>query len=240
MIRPIWYLYEPVDGAVRGIFLVGNPAILWGGLIAVAACLYAWMRDGSGRMLAVAGLWIASYAVWIVIPKSIGFFYYYYLSSIFLALPLAAPYPTASPTAATRIGTRHSSSSPSACSSISIRSSRRCRWAIRRTSGTGCGSRPGRKGRSARVHRPARNLPSSDAGGHRMRMMLAMGAATMLCGCAAYQRPGPGDPPYPRTESSTRKPPREPRVERWTRAQRDCEVGDRKNQRRCVMPYPED
>jgi dolichyl-phosphate-mannose--protein O-mannosyl transferase len=90
MIRPIWYLYEPVDGAMRGIFMVGNPAILWGGLIAVAACLYSWMRDGSGRMLAVALLWIASYAVWAAIPKSLGFFYYYYLSSIFLALPLAA------------------------------------------------------------------------------------------------------------------------------------------------------
>lgn len=92
MIRPIWYLYEPVDGAVRGIFMVGNPAILWGGLIAVVACLYAWLRDGSGRMLAVAGLWIASYAMWILIPKSLGFFYYYYLSSIFLALPLAAAF----------------------------------------------------------------------------------------------------------------------------------------------------
>ncbi|WCM28156.1 glycosyltransferase family 39 protein [Sphingomonas sp. QA11] len=92
MIRPIWYLYEPVDGAMRGIFFVGNPAILWGGLLAVAACLYAWLREGSARMLAVAGLWIASYAIWIVIPKSIGFFYYYYLSSIFLALPLAAAF----------------------------------------------------------------------------------------------------------------------------------------------------
>ncbi len=40
-------------------------------------------------MLAVAGLWIASYAMWILIPKSLGFFYYYYLPSIFLALPLA-------------------------------------------------------------------------------------------------------------------------------------------------------
>ncbi|MEG3150721.1 phospholipid carrier-dependent glycosyltransferase [Sphingomonas sp. ZT3P38] len=92
MIRPIWYLFENVDGAVRGILLIGNPAVLWGGLIAVAACLYGWMRDGSPRLLAVAALWIASYAVWIVIPKSIGFFYYYYLPSIFLALPLAAAF----------------------------------------------------------------------------------------------------------------------------------------------------
>ena len=40
-IRPIWYLYEPVDGAVRSILMLGNPVVMWGGLIAVLACLYA-------------------------------------------------------------------------------------------------------------------------------------------------------------------------------------------------------
>lgn len=92
MVRPIWYLYEPVDGAVRGVLMIGNPAIFWGGLIAIAACLYAWVREGSARLLAVVLLWAGSYAMWIVIPKSIGFFYYYYLPSIFLALPLAAAF----------------------------------------------------------------------------------------------------------------------------------------------------
>ena len=92
MIRPIWYLYEPVDGAVRGVLMIGNPAILWGGLIAVAACLIAWVREGSAKLLAVVLLWAGSYAMWALIPKSIGFFYYYYLPSIFLALPLAAAF----------------------------------------------------------------------------------------------------------------------------------------------------
>ncbi len=91
-IRPIWYLYEPVDGAVRGVLMLGNPAIMWGGLIAVAACLYAWWRDAAPKLGLTALLWIASFAVWIIIPKSIGFFYYYYLPSIFLALPLAAAF----------------------------------------------------------------------------------------------------------------------------------------------------
>ena len=90
--RPIWYLYEPVDGAQRGILLIGNPAILWGGLIAVAACLYAWWRDRAVAVGAIAGLWIAAYLPWIIIPKKIGFFYYYYLPSIFLCLALAAAF----------------------------------------------------------------------------------------------------------------------------------------------------
>ncbi|WP_188445679.1 phospholipid carrier-dependent glycosyltransferase [Sphingomonas psychrolutea] len=89
MVRPIWYLYEPADGAQRGVLLIGNLAILYGGLTAVAACLFGWWRDRSAVLLASAGLWIGSYAVWAVIPKSIGFFYYYYLPSIFLCIALA-------------------------------------------------------------------------------------------------------------------------------------------------------
>lgn len=89
MIRPIWYLYERTDGAQRGVLLIGNLAILWGGLIAVAACLWGGIRERNLTLLAAAGPWIGSYAVWSVIPKSLGFFYYYYLPSIFLCVALA-------------------------------------------------------------------------------------------------------------------------------------------------------
>ena len=88
MYRPIWYLYEPADGAQRGVLLIGNLVVLYGGLIAVLACLYGWWRDRSAALLAAAGLWIGSYGVWAAIPKSIGFFYYYYLPSIFLCIAL--------------------------------------------------------------------------------------------------------------------------------------------------------
>lgn len=89
MVRPIWYLYERADGAQRGVMLIGNLVVLWGGLAAVAACVYGGVRDRSPRLLAAAGLWIGSYAVWALIPKKIGFFYYYYLPSIFLCVALA-------------------------------------------------------------------------------------------------------------------------------------------------------
>ncbi|MES2097333.1 MAG: phospholipid carrier-dependent glycosyltransferase [Pseudomonadota bacterium] len=92
LIRPIWYLYEPADGAMRGILMIGNPAILWGGLLAVLACLEGWLRDRNPKLLFAAALWIASYAVWAVTPKSLGFFYYYYLPSIFLCIELAAAF----------------------------------------------------------------------------------------------------------------------------------------------------
>jgi len=92
MIRPIWYFYEWDQGAQRGVLLIGNPVIMWGGLLAVLACLWAGFREKAVRPLAVALLWIASLAIYIVIPKSIGFYYYYHLSGIFLCLALAVAF----------------------------------------------------------------------------------------------------------------------------------------------------
>lgn len=92
LIRPIWYLYQAADGAQRGILMLGNPVLMWGGLVAVLACLWKGVRERDPKLLAVAGLWIASVIVWAVTPKSIGFYYYYYLSSIFLCMALAAAF----------------------------------------------------------------------------------------------------------------------------------------------------
>ncbi|MGP7794564.1 phospholipid carrier-dependent glycosyltransferase [Sphingomonas sp. CLY1604] len=88
--RPVWYFYEPADGAQRGVLMLGNPVVMWGGLVAVLACLFAWLRGRDGKAGGVALLWIGSVAMWAIIPKSLGFYYYYYLSSIWLAIVIAA------------------------------------------------------------------------------------------------------------------------------------------------------
>ncbi|AQR73871.1 phospholipid carrier-dependent glycosyltransferase [Sphingomonas sp. LM7] len=92
MLRPIWYFYEWDDGAQRGVLLIGNPVIMWGGLVGVLACLWAGFREKAHRPLALALVWIASLGIYVVIPKSLGFYYYYHLSGIFLCLVLAAAF----------------------------------------------------------------------------------------------------------------------------------------------------
>ena len=87
--RPIWYFYQVADGAQRGIFLLGNPAVMWGGLIAVAMCALGWLRTREIRLGVAAGLWIGGFAVWAIIPKSLGFYYYYFLPAIWLSVALA-------------------------------------------------------------------------------------------------------------------------------------------------------
>lgn len=92
MTRPMWYLYELDQGVQRGVLLVGNPVIMWGGLIAVATCYWTALRRQALRPLAVALLWTASVAIYAVIPKSLGFYYYYHLSGIFLCLTIAVAF----------------------------------------------------------------------------------------------------------------------------------------------------
>jgi dolichyl-phosphate-mannose-protein mannosyltransferase len=92
MIRPIWFFYEWDRGAQRGVLLIGNPVVMWGGLAAVLACLWAGVRRRASVPLAVALLWVASVAVYAIIPKSLGFYYYYHLSGLFLCLVIAVAF----------------------------------------------------------------------------------------------------------------------------------------------------
>ncbi len=92
LIRPIWYFYEPDNGVQRGVLLLGNPAIMWGGLVAVAVCLWTGWRRRMPALVGVGLLWVGSLAVWAAIPKSLGFYYYYHLSGIWLCMALAAAF----------------------------------------------------------------------------------------------------------------------------------------------------
>ena len=90
--RPIWFLYEKVDGAQRGVLLVGNPLTMWLGLPAVLGCaVWGWLRRGmplGAAMLATFVLYTASLALWIVAPKPVQFYYHYLLAGTFLTIAL--------------------------------------------------------------------------------------------------------------------------------------------------------
>jgi dolichyl-phosphate-mannose--protein O-mannosyl transferase len=87
--RAIWYLYEPADGAQRGVLLIGNPLTMLLGLPAVAWC--AWIAWSRKRMdaLAVALIYAASLGLWIVAAKPIQFYYHYFTPSMALLAGLA-------------------------------------------------------------------------------------------------------------------------------------------------------
>ena len=87
-LRAIWYLYEPIDGAQRGIVLIGNPLTMLLGLPAMIWAVWRSVR-GDRAALAVAVLYAVSLGFWMVVNKPVQFYYHYFLPSCFLLAALA-------------------------------------------------------------------------------------------------------------------------------------------------------
>ena len=86
MLKPVWvYAGEAIDSSISNIYIMSNPVVIWGGLLAIALCLY-WVIVERNRKV---GLVVFSYFVffvpWALSPRIM--FYYHYLPSIpFLAI----------------------------------------------------------------------------------------------------------------------------------------------------------
>ena len=90
--RAIWYLYENVDGAWRGIVLIGNPITMLAGLPALLWCLWVSLPHKSQPRwdaLAAAGLYGVSLGLWVISGKPVQFYYHYLLPGTFLMAALA-------------------------------------------------------------------------------------------------------------------------------------------------------
>lgn len=90
-IRAIWYLYEPIDGAQRGIVLIGNPLTMLLGLAALIWAAGAALLRRNAAAGAAVLLYMLSLGLWIFADKPVQFYYHYFLPSmaLFAALALA-------------------------------------------------------------------------------------------------------------------------------------------------------
>jgi dolichyl-phosphate-mannose--protein O-mannosyl transferase len=88
--RPIWYAFDSEPGGnIRGVLLIGNPFVMWTGLIGVAVCLWAFIRFRSREAFLIFTFYFTFIASWILIPRKISFYYYYYPAGMTLSLALA-------------------------------------------------------------------------------------------------------------------------------------------------------
>jgi dolichyl-phosphate-mannose--protein O-mannosyl transferase len=86
--RAIWYLYEVVDGAQRGVLLIGNPLTSLAGLIALAWCGWAAVVRRRGDALAVLAFYAVALGFWILAAKPVQFYYHYMMAHIALSAAL--------------------------------------------------------------------------------------------------------------------------------------------------------
>lgn len=87
--RAIWYLYEPVDGAQRGVILIGNPLTMLLGLPALLWCMWQGIAARRTMHAALALLYAVSLGFWIVAAKPVQFYYHYFLPSTVMLVGLA-------------------------------------------------------------------------------------------------------------------------------------------------------
>ncbi len=87
--RAIWYLYQQVDGAQRGIVLIGNPVTMLAGLPALGWALWAGLSRKRHDALAFVTLYAATLGFWAASGKPIQFYYHYLLPGTFLMACLA-------------------------------------------------------------------------------------------------------------------------------------------------------
>lgn len=82
--RAIWYLYKDVDGAQRGVVLIGNPFTMLAGLPAVGWALWQGIKARRFDLLGLGGLYVLCLGMWAVSGKPIQFYYHYLLPGTFM------------------------------------------------------------------------------------------------------------------------------------------------------------
>lgn len=88
-LRPIWFFYAPVDGVQRGVLLLGNPVVMWAGLLAIPVALVVGVRRRAWGLSAAAVLYLVALGIWLIIPKPVMFYHHYLVPSLFLCVALA-------------------------------------------------------------------------------------------------------------------------------------------------------
>lgn len=92
MTRPIWYAFDKEASDpdyVRGVLLLGNPLMMWGGLFAILACFWGWIRHRARDAFLISAFYLVFVLCWAVIPRKIAFYYYYYPAGMTLSLAIA-------------------------------------------------------------------------------------------------------------------------------------------------------
>jgi dolichyl-phosphate-mannose-protein mannosyltransferase len=89
LIRPVWYLFDKTDDdVIAAIVLLGNPLVLWPALLALGIALRDFIVLRRADAFLVLAFYFGPYLAWAVLPRTLGFLYYYLPAASTAALAL--------------------------------------------------------------------------------------------------------------------------------------------------------
>ena len=89
LVRPVWYLFDKIaDDRIAAVVFLGNPLVLWTALPALIVCLRDWIVTRRADAFLILSFYFGPYLAWAVLPRSVGFLYYYLPSATLASLAL--------------------------------------------------------------------------------------------------------------------------------------------------------
>jgi dolichyl-phosphate-mannose--protein O-mannosyl transferase len=89
LVRPVWYLFDKIDDdRISAVVFLGNPVMLWQALPALGVCLRDWIVARRADAFLILSFYFGTYLAWALLPRTLGFLYYYLPSATLASLAL--------------------------------------------------------------------------------------------------------------------------------------------------------
>ncbi|WP_407159138.1 phospholipid carrier-dependent glycosyltransferase [Bradyrhizobium sp. STM 3557] len=89
LVRPVWFLFDKTDDQhIAAVVLLGNPLVLWPGLLALLVCVHDFIAMRRRAAFLIAAFYVGCYLPWALLPRALSFLYYYLPSAMLLSLAL--------------------------------------------------------------------------------------------------------------------------------------------------------
>jgi dolichyl-phosphate-mannose--protein O-mannosyl transferase len=89
LVRPVWFLFDKIaDDRIAAVVCLGNPLVLWAALPAFVIVLRDWIVTRRTDAFLLLAFYLGPYLAWAMLPRVVGFIYYYLPSATFASLML--------------------------------------------------------------------------------------------------------------------------------------------------------
>jgi dolichyl-phosphate-mannose-protein mannosyltransferase len=89
LVRPVWFLFDKVAGdKIAAVVSLGNPLALWPALLAIALAVHDFIATRRRDAFMVLSFYFGPYLAWALLPRTLGFLYYYLPAATFASLAL--------------------------------------------------------------------------------------------------------------------------------------------------------